>query len=83
MVRLLLQSGANPAALNEGGQVPIDNALDDAAIGQVFQQHSTAADSIEGDITQPADSISAAASGGKLDAQDLAAEVQDMSITQP
>ena len=68
MVQLLLQNGANPAALNEGGQVPIDNALDDAAIGQVFQQHSAAADSIGGEMTQE---DSAAASGGKLDAQDL------------
>lgn len=81
MVQLLLQNGANPAALNDDSQVPIDNALDDAAIGQVFQQHSAAEDSIGGDDMQ--DDTSADANGVKLDPQDLAKEVQDMSLSQP
>lgn len=82
MVQLLLQNGANPAALNDNGQVPLDNALDDAAIGQLFQQQSAAADSIEGGGMQ--DDPYAAENGVTLDAQDLAAEqLQGMSLSQP
>lgn len=82
MVHLLLQNGANPAALNDAGQVPIDNALDHTAIGALFQQHSAAADSSAADSSQY--DASAAAIGANPEAQEVPSHMlQDMSLSEP
>jgi ankyrin repeat protein len=78
IVQMLLQHGANPAAVNDAGQVPFDNALDNAAIQQLFQEHSAAADRMGGDETQG--DAGAAANQEKVDAQGLEIAVEGMSL---
>jgi hypothetical protein len=84
MVQLLLGSGANPAAVNDGGQVPIDGALDSEAISKVFHQHSGTTDCVEDTMASAGDATAIQAQAGRADehsaAADLAGEVEDMSL---
>lgn len=79
-VRLLLKYGSNPSALNRSERTPLDDAIENAEILQIFQEISAAAESMgasdDGDAQEgdpalqrtdacPADDAIAMSAGGQ------------------